>query len=153
MITNTIVKASFDPINQCTYTVQAETLTRKTYWEFKKVQKLKVWLRVGLNPQLRWLTTVCLRGLTGMYNSCSLSSGNHLRKKKFANCWIYLFWFAGKHSRFLNKFSIGRARDHVIQLSREYGSQCDKLRAWLSWISRHLDAIYRRNATLRKRGG
>jgi len=22
----------------------------------------KVWLRVGLNPQLRWLTSVCLRG-------------------------------------------------------------------------------------------
>ena len=31
---------------------------------FKKVQKLKkkVLLRVGLNPQLRWLTSVCLRG-------------------------------------------------------------------------------------------
>ena len=31
VITNTIVKASFDPINQCMYTVQAETLTKTAY--------------------------------------------------------------------------------------------------------------------------
>jgi len=34
----------------------------------------KVWLRVGLNPQLRWLTSVVYVVLAGMYNSCSLSS-------------------------------------------------------------------------------
>jgi len=27
-----------------------------------ETEKKKVWLRVGLNPQLRWLTSVCLRG-------------------------------------------------------------------------------------------
>jgi len=40
---------------------QLRSLEKKTC--FKKVQKLKKsWLSVGLNPQLRWLTNVCLSG-------------------------------------------------------------------------------------------
>jgi len=34
----------------------------------QKGLETKKWLRRGLNPQLSWLTAVCLRGLTGMYH-------------------------------------------------------------------------------------
>ena len=37
----------------------------------------KVWLKVGLNTLLRWLTTVCLRGLTGLFAVFSLHQCFH----------------------------------------------------------------------------
>jgi len=66
----------------------------------KKVQKLKkkVWLRLGLNPQLRWLTIVCVRGFDrNIQQLLTVSSLHHYLQHAVKNEQKHLSIISNEH--------------------------------------------------------